>query len=67
MNLIRKTINAHLQHLDLSMDKDRCVWKDNIMLFCNTVVKEKQEEALFYWLEGFSSCYDNEEFIKSGD
>ena len=58
-NLQVITIKAHLKYLKLKIDKDKCVWKDNIMLFCNTIVKEKQDEILFYWLEGYSSCYDN--------
>lgn len=60
MDLIKKTIKAHLKHLDLRIDKDKCIWnKKGIMLFSNTIVKEKQQEALFYWLEGYSSCFDN--------
>lgn len=59
MNLVRKTIKAHLKFLGLIIDKDNCVWKNGVMLFCNTIVKKEQEKSLFYWLEGYSSCYDN--------
>jgi hypothetical protein len=63
LDLFKITINAHLKHLGLIIDKDKCVWKDNIMLFSNTIDESKQIECLFYWLEGYSSCYDNLEVV----
>jgi len=55
MNLIQKTIKAHVRALKLRLDKDKCVWKGDLMLFSNTIVEEKQEQALFYWLEGYTA------------
>ena len=60
MNLIKLTIKANLKYLGLKIDKDKCVWKGDTMIMSNTIEKEKQELCLFYWLEGFSSCYDYE-------
>ena len=63
MDLIKATIRAHLKHLGLRADKEKSVWKGDTMLFSNTIVEAEQEQALFYWLEGYSSCHDNHEEV----
>jgi len=54
MNLTQKTIKAHLKHFKLKMDKEKCIMNGKYMAFCNTIVKEKQDDLALAFLEGLS-------------
>jgi len=58
MELIQKTINAHIKHLNLRL-KDDILYNGNIRIF--TLPFKKPREALFNFLEGVSSVIDNKE------
>ena len=55
MNLIQKTIKAHIEHFDLEL-KNNMLYKGNICIFCLPL--NNSEEALFYFLEGLSNGLD---------
>ena len=62
MNLISKTIKAHIKHFNLKLKND-FLYKGDLVIFTLPLTnsQEETEQALFYFLEGLSSGLDNKE------
>lgn len=58
MDLIQKTINAHIKHFGLKLKDTEYLYKGDMCIF--TLPINNRKEALFNFLEGLSSGLDNQ-------